>query len=502
MTMLAKHSLAVPFLTLTALTVAVRAQCTYAYPAAFGSGANDSVLALARLQNGDLAVGGRFTVADGVACNRIARWNGSTFAPLATGMNGDVNALLELADGTLVAGGTFTTAGGTTVNCLARWNGSSWSAFGAGVDALAPFGSNVQAIVRLNNGDLVVGGNFAAVSGTAAANIARWNGTTWSALGTGINGSVRALAVLGNGDLVATGSFNNAGGTAAASIARWNGATWSALGTGLGVFGGSALCVLPNGDLIVGGSFLTAGGVACNRIARWNGAWSALGLGTNAAVSTLLTLPNGDVLAGGLFTTAGGAAANYLARWNGSVWSTFGSGTNGAVHEFVQDAQGAVVLGGDFTTANAVAASKLARITSSCAPTAIVVGAGCTGTGGLNVLAATQLPVVGGSFRATGTGMPPIGFVLVVTGLTSTALPLNVVLPQALPGCTLYANPDVVDVAIPVAGVASSSLAFPNNPALIGASLWHQYVPMELDLSFNITAFTASNALQVTLGTF
>jgi hypothetical protein len=35
--------------------------------------------------------------------------------------------------------------------------------------------------------------------------IARWNGTSWSALGTGMNGSVSALAVLPNGDLIAGG---------------------------------------------------------------------------------------------------------------------------------------------------------------------------------------------------------------------------------------------------------------------------------------------------------
>ena len=441
-------------LALASLATAASAQCTYSWPASFNGGASSGVLSGAIYANGSVYAG-RFTTIGGVAANRIALWDGSTFSALGTGTNGDVNEVLVLADGTLVAGGTFGSAGGNTVNCLARWNGSTWSGFGNGVDALAPFGANVQALAQLQNGDLVVGGNFAGVSGTAAANIARWNGTSWSALGTG-----------------------------------------------LGVFGGSALCVLANGDLVVGGSFLTAGGVACNRIARWNGAWSALGTGTNAVVSSLLALPNGDVMAGGLFTTAGGLTANRLARWNGSAWSAFPTGLDAAVHEIVQDGTGAVVVGGDFTLANGSAAGNLARLVSSCGPSAASLGAGCVGSGGLNTLTAARLPVVGGAFRGVGTGMPTLGFVLVATGFTSTSLPLFPLLPQALPGCTLYASPDVVDVAVPAAGAVASTLAFPNNPALVGASFFHQYVPMELDLAANITAFTSSNALQVTVGTF
>jgi hypothetical protein len=413
-----------------------------------------------------------------------------------------VRALLGLGNGDLVAGGTFATAGGIAANCIARWNGGAWNALGNGIDPTLPFGSAVQALAALPNGDLVAGGSFAAASGVPAANVARWNGTSWSALGSGCNNTVKALAVLPNGDLIATGAFTTAGGVLCNGIARWSGGAWSALGTGLGVFGGTSLAVLPNGDLVVGGTFVTAGGAAANRIARWNGAWSALGTGLNGAATSLCTLANGDVLAGGQFTTAGGAAANNVAKWNGAAWAPLAGGTNGTVNELVQLATGAVVAAGEFTSANGAAAGRIARIDSSCAPTGAVLGAGCSGSGGLNVLAATSLPLLGGTFRAFGTGMPPIGLVLSVTGLSATSLPLNLALPQALPGCTLYASPDLIDVLIPVAGTASSALVFPNNPAILGVQLFHQYVPLELDLAFNITAVTASNALQLTVGSF
>ncbi|MFN5660596.1 MAG: GC-type dockerin domain-anchored protein, partial [Planctomyces sp.] len=124
-----------------------------------------------------------------------------------------------------------------------------------------------------------------------------------------------ALTALPNGDLIAGGSFFSAGGVTVNRIARWNGSAWSALGTGMNNEV-TALTTLPNGDLIASGLFTNAGGVPANRIARWNGsAWSSLGSGLNGTASALTTLPSGDLIAGGGFTTAVGIVAPYLARW-------------------------------------------------------------------------------------------------------------------------------------------------------------------------------------------
>ena len=487
-----------------ALAPSAAAQCTYSWPAsAFGTGCNDGVTAATVLPNGDAVVGGRFSDAGGVAVSRIARWDGAAWNTLGTGMNQDVHVLLALPDGQLLAGGAFTTAGGITCNGVARWDGSTWNAVGSGVDPIVVFGSSVQALAILGNGELVAGGSFTSIGGLTVNNIARWNGTTWSALGTGINGPVRGLTVAANGDMFATGSFTLASGVAAANIARWNGTAWSAVGTGLSVFGGSAITTMPNGDIVVGGSFLTAGGAAANRIARWNGtAWSALGSGVNALVTSLLAMPNGDVVAGGLFTTAGGAPANRIARWNGSVWNAFGSGTDNSVQELALLNTGDVLAAGEFLNANATPAGRVARLVSSCAPSAVSLGGGCTGIGGPNVLTATQLPLLGGTFRAVGTGMPPLGLVVSLLGFSSGSVPLNAIFAEALPGCLLTCAPDSIGTLTPSAGVATTVISVPNTPALAGAVAFHQYLPFALDLSLVITEITATNGLQVTLGTF
>ena len=65
-------------------------------------------------------------------------------------------------------------------------------------------------------------------------NIAKWNGSSWSALGSGMGRGdigVIALAVSGS-DLYAGGYFTTAGGSAANYIAKWNGSSWSRAGVG------------------------------------------------------------------------------------------------------------------------------------------------------------------------------------------------------------------------------------------------------------------------------
>jgi len=115
------------------------------------------------------------------------------------------------------------------------------------------------------------------------------------ALGIGTNGPVEALAVFDNGSgpaLYAGGSFTTAGGAAGNHIAKWNGSSWSALGSGMSGMNSSvwALTVFNDGSgpaLYAGGYFGTAGGVAANDIAQWNGSsWFALGSGMGVGNTT------------------------------------------------------------------------------------------------------------------------------------------------------------------------------------------------------------------------
>lgn len=127
-------------------------------------------------------------------------------------------------------------------------------------------------------------------------------------------------------------------------------------------------------------------------------------------------------------------------------------------------------------------------------------GIGCSGPGGLSTLAAATLPWLGSTFQALGTNLPAPAFVLQATSAATAVLPLSTVLPVALPGCFLWVSPDSVDAVFSLAGTATSQIAVPSSMALLGAVVYHQYVPLQVDAALNFTAATATNALRLTVG--
>jgi hypothetical protein len=140
----------------------------------------------------------------------------------------------------------------------------------------------VWAIAVDDSGNVYFGGDFRFIGTVPANYVAKWDGSTWSALGSGMNQVVQALAVSGT-NLYAGGQFTTAGGVSATNIAKWDGNGWSALGSGMN--NGVQALVVSGPNLYVGGGFTTAGGVPANYVAKWDGsAWSALGPGVNRLV--------------------------------------------------------------------------------------------------------------------------------------------------------------------------------------------------------------------------
>ena len=88
--------------------------------------------------------------------------------------------------------------------------------------------ASVRALTTYDN-KLVAGGGFTTAGEVSANRIASWDGTSWSALGTGTSGSISALTVY-QSKLIAGGEFLIAGVNVAEHISSWNGTSWSALG--------------------------------------------------------------------------------------------------------------------------------------------------------------------------------------------------------------------------------------------------------------------------------
>ncbi len=351
---------------------------------AMGQGRNDTVTAMAVTANGRVYAGGSFTTADGVTVNRIAYWNGVRWFPLGSGVNGVVNSLAIVGNDVYVGGG-FTLAGGISANGIAKWNGASWSALGTGI--ADNFNPNVQSIAVSDGGTVYVGGSFTAAGGVPASNVAKWDGSTWSALGSGVNGQVRSLALSrDNTTVYAAGYFQSAGGNPANHIAKWNGSSWSAIGTGASDV--SVLSASSNG-IFAGGSSTSFGCHESKFFAQYiDPSVSPDPVPPPGPVPTPVSTPNVcaawdnkfpfDVANASITAMAKDGAGNFyfgfsyptnvianinanrIVKWDGTSWSSLGSGLNGEVATIVLSGTD-VYVGGRFSSAGGVPANNIAK---------------------------------------------------------------------------------------------------------------------------------------------
>ncbi|MEZ6036175.1 MAG: delta-60 repeat domain-containing protein [Planctomycetota bacterium] len=340
----------------------VRAQCETWSP--LSTGMDIRVEDVAKLPDDQIIAAGTFFTAGGTAALNVARWDGGTWHAMGAEILGNPYVLLPLPNGDIVVGGTFQLPSTPTsyVN-VARWDGAAWQAMGGGL----PF--SVYAMTLMPNGDIIAGGQ---ALGTFEG-LARWDGFTWSPLaGGGVDNHVYSLTTLANGDVIAGGRFLNAGGLPASKIARWNGTTWQSLGSGLPTFCKSVVA-LPNGDLVAGGYF---------GISQWDGiSWNPLGPGVNSTANDVVALPNGDLIVGGEFSSAGGVGnTGGIARWDGQTWHPLGSGTTGgltsSVRSVIARSDGSLVAGGYFTSIGGVTANRIASY-EPCLAFHSRFGAGC-----------------------------------------------------------------------------------------------------------------------------
>jgi hypothetical protein len=107
------------------------------------------------------------------------------------------------------------------------------------------------------NGELYVAGTFRVAGGVASPSIAKWNGTGWSAVGTGLNGPVTSLQVV-NGTLFAGGYFSWSTPYSVSCFAAWNGNSWLPSGAGLNNY--IRAMANFNSQLVAGGGFTNTAG--------------------------------------------------------------------------------------------------------------------------------------------------------------------------------------------------------------------------------------------------
>jgi len=362
---------------LACAATALAGDCTPSWSTALGTPGMNSGYVASFLVHDDgtgpsLYATGTFTAAGGSPNTaRIARWNGATWVGLGTGLVSQFSNTMATFQGDLFVGGYFDSASGVPGTAkLARWDGTQWNSVGAQLES---FLSSVWSFEVFDDGNgdaLYIGGNYVNIGGLGIDHIARFDGTTYSAVGGGtIVGPNQIVLALKNynGALYAAGRFQTVAGVSALNIARFDGNSWSAVGGG--ITGTQVVCMeVHDGDLYVGGGFTAAGGVPATRIARWDGSqWHALGAGLNSTVQRLVSYDDGSgsaLYAVGNFTATGDGALSlpHVARWNGTSWENVGAANANVfgLATWNDGTQEVMLIGGSLTTINGEPTGRVA----------------------------------------------------------------------------------------------------------------------------------------------
>ena len=305
-----------------------------------------------------LYVGGSFLYAnDTIIANNIAKWDGNNWSPVIiysdstdtvglNGLNPGVSSLL-IDNNNLylsVNYNSFHPVGELSLNT------------NIGI-ALGFFNGKVNQLLFYKD-TLYACGAFTQVSETfgganhTVTHIAKWDGTQWQQVGTGIGGEVNALCVHHN-KLYAAGIFEDAGGSYCKNIACWNDTSWGAVGNGIGFAGdfGVILQALESyhGKLYVGGDFYTSSSGFANGLAIWNDtSWSASQINP-VAVYDLKTIDNKLYLAANWAGVGASGPWGFLSIYNDTSWIAPPKGPRNEVY-VIEKFDSSIYVGGHFNT--------------------------------------------------------------------------------------------------------------------------------------------------------
>jgi uncharacterized repeat protein (TIGR01451 family)/uncharacterized delta-60 repeat protein len=261
-----------------------------------GIGFNKTVYALAIDTNGNILVGGDFTSYNTVYVNHIARLltNGAldtTFLPNTGngspdfGTDQDVETVATDGNGNIILGGAFTLVNGNTYSHVARLlpGGAVDQTFNPGIGP----DDTVYSVAIEPNNEILIGGAFLNYDLVSRSSIALLQTTgildTNFNPGTGADGVIYSVVLQPNGDVLVGGQFRNFNTSRRLGVARLLPQGWvdtSFMDTAYNQYAGLintyynesvepvhiayALALQPNGNVIVGGAFASVGGGTVN----------------------------------------------------------------------------------------------------------------------------------------------------------------------------------------------------------------------------------------------
>lgn len=192
------------------------------------TGFNEKVTTLTLQPDGKVIMGGDFTLFDGIAQNKIIRFesNGTKDVSfgIGSGFNSTVKTIVIQTDGKLLVGGNFTMFNGDSTNYLIRLNtdGTKDANFNIGDG----FNDYVKTIALQSDGKILIGGNFTQFNGENQNYCMRLNsdGTKDESfsVASAFNNRVTKMELQSDGKIMVGGNFTVFNGQNQHSIIRLN----------------------------------------------------------------------------------------------------------------------------------------------------------------------------------------------------------------------------------------------------------------------------------------
>jgi len=306
--------------------------------------------------DGTVIAWGNWTYGPSRGIAEVFAWNGTTWNQRGASWIGTSSPSTELGRGVSLNG-----AGDRIAICLPynigvirvyQWNSSAWTQLGN--DMIKEEHNDQPGFVKLNSigNRLIMGVDTGASAGTNTGYVKMFqlNGSTWSAMGSRINGEVawdlvgQEISMNAAGDVIAFSSKANTSYSGYVKVFYWNNTSWVQRGSTIrgvpGQYMGSSVALNGAGDILA----ITAYAPERVQVLQWNGSsWVEKGNPMYEPASTISS--SGDTAFGGdialntvgdkivigswIFNGQKGRASVF--SWDGNNWNLYGLSMEGSL---------------------------------------------------------------------------------------------------------------------------------------------------------------------------
>ena len=242
---------------------------------------------------------------------------------------------VDAVDNVLYAVGSFVKMGGKMVYGVAKWDGTSWDSLGSGIKESDQY-DFIQTpldVIRYKN-EIYLTGAFYKCGRKDIKGIARWNGTEWNDVGGSMKGRLPSGSsmVVHNNELYLIGSFDTIGNIPSKGIAKWDGQNWTDLSQNFPSYcsyGQKDLyeLIFFNNELYVGGNMNCDIFPSERLLKRVGNQWLEVGQGFSGdATLNTFEIFNSNLIVAGYFFPDGFNIENSIVRCDGLTYHPMAGG--------------------------------------------------------------------------------------------------------------------------------------------------------------------------------